>query len=188
MPIPPDPSGNCNTIPQAIKDTAFREATATIQGQGTESFVYVPNSYNLSSAANGAYCTAKATAKYCPANGEIGCKFTFEYHMAQGWIIKIGGDFRHGVVALPGLSSGTSVRNEVWYDCFSMGVPNYCGYENHSPKYVSDTTLVNNAPIDAYGYRPGTYSIYHTPGTCQAANTCANPVTLQVYSSDYPFQ
>lgn len=183
VPIPPDPSGNCNTIPQAIKDTAFREATATIQGQGTESFVYVPNSYNLSSAANGAYCTAKATAKYCPANGEIGCKFTLEYQMSNGYGIKWGGSYNgSGVSAFPNLPSGSVYTSTVWWASYPGR-----GEENHGPITVSDQTLADHVRLPI-GRNAGTYSVYHTPGTCQAANACTNPVTLQVYSSDYPLQ
>jgi hypothetical protein len=101
-------------------------ATATIQGQGTESFVYVPNSY--------------------------------------------------------GLTSGTVVRNEIW-----RKYPG--GYSAHDPIVVNEQTISTGVkiPVNWNSYT-GNYSIYHTPGTCQAANTCANPVTLQVYSSDYPFQ
>jgi hypothetical protein len=102
--------------------------------------------------------------------------------MSPGWIVKINADFREGVVALPGLSSGTVVRNEIW-----RKYPG--GYSAHDPIVVNEQTISTGVkiPVNWNSYT-GNYSIYHTPGTCQAANTCANPVTLQVYSSDYPFQ
>lgn len=124
-------------------------------------------------------CQIQATANYCPANGEIGCKFTFQYNMAQGWQIKIGADRRGGVVALPNLSSGTVVRNEVWRE-----YPG--GYSAHDSITVSEQNIVSGVriPVNWSNYT-GSYSIYHTPGTCQAANTCTNPKTINVYNGSY---
>ena len=164
MPIPPDPSGNCNTIPQAIKDTAFREATATIQGQGTESFVYVPNSYNLSSAANGAYCTAKATAKYCPATRI----FTWEirYRTMQPWC---GLDWRGASMSC---QNGSTYAFQV-----SQNSERFCGERWYRGNCDGGSSGNPDNAIVAWIRHEG-----------PPPETCANPVTLQVYSSDYPLQ
>jgi hypothetical protein len=172
VPIPPDPSGNCNTIPQAIKDTAFREATATIQGQETESFVYVPNSYNLSSAANGAYCTAKATAKYCPAAGTATWEIRHKT-VAGGGNCNIYGEFYFRGAAVS-CTNGEQYAFNIFQGSETRNCPQGKWYRGNCDGGSSgnpDNAIV--AWIRHEGPPP---------------ETCANPVTLQVYSSDYPLQ
>lgn len=125
-------------------------------------------------------CQVKATANYCPSDGEIGCKYTLEYQLANGIQINWNGAWSSGTVARTTLSSGDVVVNRM---CNYVGMISMC--DNHLPITIGDSGIVDHTPIPIWNRKAGTYSVYHTAGTCQSANLCANPKTINVFLSSY---
>lgn len=182
----PIPDGTCTTanIPLDIKQNARVAANNWKWDDQVQKEVVLASptdGFNITSTRipSTSTCEVKATANYCPSDGEIGCKYTLEYQMRNNYGVKWNSTYNriNTTVAYPNLNLGSVYRSTV----FAMNFE-----QNHSPITLNEQGLADHATLWVPGANnPGTYSVYHTAGTCQSANLCANPKTINVFLSSY---
>lgn len=182
----PIPDGTCSTsnIPLDIQQNARVSANKWKYDDTTGKEVVLASptdGFNITSTRipSTSTCEVKATANYCPSDGEIGCKYTLEYQMRNNYGVKWNSTYNriNTTVAYPNLNLGSVYRSTV----FAMNFE-----QNHSPITLNEQGLADHATLWVPGANnPGTYSVYHTAGTCQSANLCANPKTMNVFNSSY---
>lgn len=184
----PIPDGTCSTsnIPLDIQQNARVSANKWKYDDTTGKEVVLASptdGFNITSTRipSTSTCEVKATANYCPSDGEIGCKYTLEYQMTGGYGVKWGGTYNkiNTTVAYPNLNLGSVYTSTIWW-----GAGFNRGEQNHNPITLNEQGLADHRQIPI-GFYAGTYSVYHTAGTCQSANLCANPKTMNVFNSSY---
>lgn len=190
-PIPPIPTGQCgySNIPDSIKTEGLNTINGYVIDTSNGNKVVLSKNSNISwrsenlSPTNNVGCKVTATANYCSADSQVGCKYTLEYHLANSIQINWNGAWSSGTVARTTLSSGDVVVNRM---CNYVGLISMC--DNHLPITIGDSGIVDHTPIPIWNRKAGTYSVYHTEGTCQSPDMCSDPKSIDVYKSVYYFK